>query len=338
MLLPCIIVLFLTKLVVAKDECYTNADCYNDFLQLRIVCCKNARDVDRYCQPYNCEGRYCLTHGDCGGEGACCMNNKCTNSQDCPRCNSSSDCAVSEYCCMRAQGNVCRRSCVGERCDENSDCTGPEEYCNSDNVCAKSTSSTKTTKKTPEQITKQTPEQITKQTPEQIPKQTPEQIPDQNAPTQKMNSCTSTAPFPPYAIVFITLLAIIVLILVYLLYDRCKTKSRRETQNDAEWDNENAAIVANNTRQTRSLPPLPLTQSLGRAPHPTPSYDCHATNGQNISQTGLRAPPPAPSYDGHATNDQNIAQTGSRAPPPPSSSQTHPYAYADCRFINMPPV
>ncbi|CAB4033474.1 Hypothetical predicted protein, partial [Paramuricea clavata] len=305
-------------LVVAKDECYTNADCYNDFLQLRIVCCKNARDVDRYCQPYNCEGRYCLTHGDCGGEGACCMKNKCTNSQNCPRCNSSSDCAVSEYCCVRAQGNVCRRSCVGERCDENSDCTGPKEYCDSDNVCAKSTSSTTTTKKTPEQKPTQTPEQISKQTPDQIP--------DQNAPTQKMNSCTSTAPFPPYAIVFIILLAIIVLILGYLLYDRCKTKSRRETQNDVERN-----------RQTRSLPPVPRTQSLGRAPPPTPSNDCHATNGQNISQTRPRTPPPTPDYGGHATNDQNIEQTGSRAQPPPSSSQTHPYAYADCRFINMPP-
>jgi hypothetical protein len=69
----------------------------------------------------------------------------------------------------------------------------------------------------------------------------------------------------------------------------------------------------------------------------TTSYDCHATNDQNISQTRPRTPPPPPSYDSHAINDQNIAQTGSQAPPPPSSSQTHPYAYVDYRFINMPP-
>lgn len=245
------IVLFLIKLVVAKDECYTNADCYNNFKQLRIVCCKNARDVDRYCQPYNCEGRYCLTHGDCGGEGACCMDNKCTNSQDCPRCNSSADCAVSEYCCTRVQGNVCRRSCVGERCDENNYCTGPEEYCDSDKVCAKSTSSTKT-----------------------------------SAPKQ-----TTTSTLPGCGIGFIVtgiVLTIFGAILCHLLYRIRKMKSRREVQNDQGMVE---AAQVENTGQTSTRPPQTLPQTQPDAAStglPTPrsnsSYDGHAANDPNTSQ------------------------------------------------------
>ena len=209
------------SLVVNVDECYTNGDCFSDFRHLRIVCCKNSRDSDRICQPYNCQGRYCFTDGDCGGEGECCINKRCIHSQNCLRCNKSSDCAASEYCCKRAQGNVCRRNCLRERCEKGGhQCAGPGEYCDSENVCKK----LMTPIHTPKQITKQT--QTSKQTP--TPKRVPTTDYQTQTPKKKSEPCTCSRPdpFPGWAIGFVViglLLAIIFAIVSYLLRQHCKS-------------------------------------------------------------------------------------------------------------------
>ena len=125
---------------ITDHACMTNADCGSNFGTVRIVCCLFGNGV-RKCQYNGCLRYPCFTHGDCGGNGECCINNACTNN-NCPQCHTNINCAVSEYCCGRGiLTNVCRRSCVGELCIADSDCSGPGEYCNSDHKCAKLISS-----------------------------------------------------------------------------------------------------------------------------------------------------------------------------------------------------
>ena len=305
-------------IILAKDECYTNGDCFDDFRHLRIVCCKNSRDSDRICQPYNCEGRYCLTHGDCGGEGECCIKNKCNNTKDCPRCNSTSDCANSEYCCKQAYGNICRRSCVGERCAVDSDCAVPGEYCDTAyKICVqpiKTTSSSERNKKPGGGNLGQTTQQ-------------------QNIRPNTLNSFITTESFPGWAIGYIVF-GIIVLVLVavqiYLVRDRFKRNASHSTQSSSVMDLTNEVAMENERspqqRATRSPSPiLPYAstevQTASRAPASIPSIQ---------QQTACRNPPPIPSYSltreqtpPILLNPSTQRQTTSRAPPPiPSYSLT----------------
>lgn len=141
-----------TVVATAQDECTTNSDCDSHFGQFKHVCCKLKYNQNsaRTCQEGSCLGRYCFTDGDCGGDRECCVCNRCTNDNYCPRCNTNFDCAYGEYCCKQVyfsgdahySVNVCRRSCVGEVCLFDTDCSGPAEYCNKEKKCAKSASST----------------------------------------------------------------------------------------------------------------------------------------------------------------------------------------------------
>ena len=130
-----------TGQAIEEDQCTVNAECGSNFGHVRIVCCLS-RNGARKCQYNHCLREICLTDGDCGGISECCRNNVCTN-DNCLRCNSNSNCAISEYCCKQGYiPNVCRRSCVGELCIADSDCSGPGEYCDVDKKCAKSPSPT----------------------------------------------------------------------------------------------------------------------------------------------------------------------------------------------------
>ncbi|CAB4039905.1 Hypothetical predicted protein [Paramuricea clavata] len=122
-------------LAVAKDECSSKADCHTK-LSADIVCCKgHSRDSERPCTPYNCDGHFCFTDGDCA-RSECCIDAKCTDSFRCRRCDSNGHCASGEYCCKRGHyPNVCRRSCVGEECAENTHCGGPREHCDNNGKC-----------------------------------------------------------------------------------------------------------------------------------------------------------------------------------------------------------
>ena len=314
-------VIFMTDLgpIGAKDECFSNADCYSDFRHLRIVCCKNSHDSDRICQPYNCEGRYCFTHGDCGGEGECCINNKCNHSENCPKCNTSSDCTHSEICCKRPHGNVCRRNCVGVRCTETSDCAGFWEYCDSSNVCAKLARSTK--------IPTQYRPGNTKVN----------QILEQNTANQKLTASASSEAFPGWGIGFIIIGLIIAAIVGYLFYDRCSKRQARQ----------NTSQMANNNTSTRSLPVTPTAsrrpserRSLSMIPTPTqqssegrsPPVTSTSTH-RSSRRTTTRPAPPVPTYDATATRNENISETAFRQPPPPPHPAAPEAAYAEARFV-----
>ena len=126
------------SLVNAQNQCNVNADCFNT----NMVCCREYFNSRRKsCQFLSCVGHYCLTHGDCGGKGECCIANKCVN-YGCTvsQCFSNLNCPVSQYCCNRGfLSNVCRQSCVGETCLSNSGCGGPGEHCDSNFKCSTST-------------------------------------------------------------------------------------------------------------------------------------------------------------------------------------------------------
>ena len=133
---------------VTPDECCWSNKCTNCSLCANnldcgsVQYCCNTHTNGSKCS-FNCVGKTCNRHSDCGAPDECCRREKCVKCSD-PGCRDNYDCVTDRYCCIQRQideyydydRNHCRTNCIGKSCRYHGDCGEPSECCQL-NKCVK---------------------------------------------------------------------------------------------------------------------------------------------------------------------------------------------------------